>query len=518
MGAAAADPSQQDLNELQLQTATSSAMPGSQAMLTPLQLPSAVPPQVTAPTTDQPTTTDQPPTTDQPFQITDYTKQAGFGNKFGNFATAPNGMIIHHTAGGSNINDTIRTFQQRGLPSQFVIDRNGQVYRTLPQGAIGQHIQDGWGPVGQGKNNTNMEGVEIIANNNGDVLPVQQQAAAKLVWDQAHQYGWKDPTKVVFGHGEVNPGHKEPDEGMAVVNGIRNGTLKGTPDQIAALASMPDRPTIPTVATARAGDPSGAFISTYGPYAKQAGDALGIDPNIILSQWGMESGWGKRGDAAAIGNMAGIKDTKGNYIKYNSPQEFASGYIDRLRNPRYAKALNSGKNLDQFVDALGEGGYYGATPDAYRTAMRGSYATIAQYSGNPLVAPPATITAPDGTTASTPIQLADTSAPTPAPTTRNPLALPAPADPMDMRKLVSLAMMRSMLGSGMGFRRIAYNPWVVRKAGEQSGVQIPGSERITGLPGVFQAARIGSEPARAATSPGEIMAIQASRGREPPRR
>jgi hypothetical protein len=29
------------------------------------------------------------------------------------------------------------------------------------------------------------------------------------------------PSTPVFGHGEVNPGHKEADEGMAIVNAIR---------------------------------------------------------------------------------------------------------------------------------------------------------------------------------------------------------------------------------------------------------------------------------------------------------
>lgn len=155
--------------------------------------------------------------------IVDRSEDAGFGDRFGHLQPVK-GMIIHHTAGGSDVDSVISTFQQTGYPAQYVIDREGKIYQTLPDGARGQHIRAGWGEKGEGLSNANTLGVEIIAKDDSDVTPVQRQAAAKLVGYASAKYGF-DPRTAVFGHGEVNPGHKQDTEGMSVVNGIRSGEL-----------------------------------------------------------------------------------------------------------------------------------------------------------------------------------------------------------------------------------------------------------------------------------------------------
>ena len=155
--------------------------------------------------------------------VIDKTADAGFGQKFGPLEQ-PQGMVIHHTAGGKSVDDVIATFKKTNFPAQFVIDRDGKIYQTLPDGYRGQHVRDSWGPLGAGKGNANLEGIEIIADNDGDVLPVQQQAAARLVAMRAQKYGY-DPKTSVYGHGELNPGHKQADEGMSTVTRIRNGSL-----------------------------------------------------------------------------------------------------------------------------------------------------------------------------------------------------------------------------------------------------------------------------------------------------
>ena len=155
---------------------------------------------------------------------------------FGMFQSAPTGMIIHHTGGGNNIDDLVNTFQQNHLNSQFAIGKDGTIYQLLPDGTVGHHIQSGWGPQGQGRSNYNMEGVEIIADNDQDVNDAQKQAAANLVAARSQMWGW-DPKTNVFGHGEVNPGHKLPDEGLTIANGIRNGTLT-LPDYSQAVGRM----------------------------------------------------------------------------------------------------------------------------------------------------------------------------------------------------------------------------------------------------------------------------------------
>lgn len=159
-----------------------------------------------------------------PLTIHDKTSDAGFGYKFGKLAQA-DGMIIHHTGGDGDVEGVISTFKDRNFPAQFVIARDGTVYQTLPDGARGQHMQNGSGK-GAGLSNGNMEGVEIIAKDDKDVTQAQRVAAAELVAQRAQKWGY-DPKTSVYGHGEVNPGHKEASEGMSVVNGIRDGEFDG---------------------------------------------------------------------------------------------------------------------------------------------------------------------------------------------------------------------------------------------------------------------------------------------------
>ena len=115
-------------------------------------------------------------------------------------------FIIHHTSGGGTVDGVYETFKERGFPAQYVIDRNGVIHRFLPDGALGYHA---------GNYNNKAQGVEIIAKNNGDVLQIQIEAAARL----AHFLGYTKSN--ILGHGAAAPkGHKEPDEGKAVVDYI----------------------------------------------------------------------------------------------------------------------------------------------------------------------------------------------------------------------------------------------------------------------------------------------------------
>ena len=123
------------------------------------------------------------------------------------------GFIIHHTAGRGTADGIINVFKQRNFPTQFIIDREGKIYQVLPSGRRGQHMKNGQG-VGEGLSNANTEGVEVIAKDDSDILPVQVEAAKKL----AKMLGYSDTQ--VYGHGEVNP-HKQRTEGMTIVKAIR---------------------------------------------------------------------------------------------------------------------------------------------------------------------------------------------------------------------------------------------------------------------------------------------------------
>jgi hypothetical protein len=60
----------------------------------------------------------------------------------------------------------------------------------------------------------NIVGMEVIARDNADVNQKQVEAARRFIRENY-------PNTPVFGHGEVNPGHKEADEGLKITNAIR---------------------------------------------------------------------------------------------------------------------------------------------------------------------------------------------------------------------------------------------------------------------------------------------------------
>ncbi len=111
------------------------------------------------------------------------------------------------------------------------------------------------------------------------------------------------------------------------------------------------------------------FTKQYGAIAKAAGDRLKIDPQILLGQWGLETGWGKSvvpgtnnlgnikdftgGGVGATDNITGSRD---NYRQFDTPEAFAdhfSGLIER----KYPDAIGAGEDAAKFAQALKAGGY-----------------------------------------------------------------------------------------------------------------------------------------------------------------
>jgi hypothetical protein len=124
----------------------------------------------------------------------------------------PKAFIMHHTGGRGTVEGVQNTLRQRGLGVEYVMDRDGNIVHTGGPGSA--NIMPGWGPKGAGLNNANIVGMEIIAKNDRDVTKAQITAAAAFI---KKNY----PNTPVYGHGEVNPGHKEADEGLTVANAIR---------------------------------------------------------------------------------------------------------------------------------------------------------------------------------------------------------------------------------------------------------------------------------------------------------
>jgi N-acetylmuramoyl-L-alanine amidase len=116
----------------------------------------------------------------------------------------PAAFIVHHTSGRGTVDGVVSTLKERGLGVQYVMDRDGNIFQTGGPGA--QNILKGWGK-GEGLSNQNIVGMEIIAKDDKDVTPQQAQSFARFI---AARY----PNTPLYGHGEVNPGHKEADEGQ----------------------------------------------------------------------------------------------------------------------------------------------------------------------------------------------------------------------------------------------------------------------------------------------------------------
>jgi hypothetical protein len=124
----------------------------------------------------------------------------------------PSAFIFHHTSGRSTVAGVQETLRQRGLGVEYVMDREGNIVQTGAPGA--SHMKTGWG-AGAGLSNRNTVGMEVIALNDKDVTAAQVKAAREFI---AKNY----PNTPLFGHGQVNPGHKEADEGMTIVNAIKS--------------------------------------------------------------------------------------------------------------------------------------------------------------------------------------------------------------------------------------------------------------------------------------------------------
>ena len=99
------------------------------------------------------------------------------------------------------------------LGVQWIVDRDGKIYQSLPLGSRGAHILDS----SLGPNNGNSQGVEVIAKDDSDVLPIQAAAVFKIV--KALGYS---PNQI-YGHGVVNPPpHRMANEGATIVKYIKD--------------------------------------------------------------------------------------------------------------------------------------------------------------------------------------------------------------------------------------------------------------------------------------------------------
>ncbi len=132
------------------------------------------------------------------------------------------------------------------------------------------------------------------------------------------------------------------------------------------------------------------------PYAQEAAKKLNLDPDVLIAQAALETGWGKHLIHDAKGNnsfnLFNIKATdswqgkkvtvstleydKGvakkenaNFRSYNSYAESFADYVKLIsESPRYEKAKSLVNNAADYLDALQEGGY--ATDPQYADKIK----------------------------------------------------------------------------------------------------------------------------------------------------
>ena len=108
-----------------------------------------------------------------------------------------NYFILHHTAGRGKPSGVISTLNSRGLGIQYIIDREGKIYKST-KGTKGAHIGYFYKSAPKDMNNDTTQGVEIIANDDSDILTNQCKSALLLVKHLGYS-----PNQI-YGHGEVS--------------------------------------------------------------------------------------------------------------------------------------------------------------------------------------------------------------------------------------------------------------------------------------------------------------------------
>jgi N-acetyl-anhydromuramyl-L-alanine amidase AmpD len=121
-------------------------------------------------------------------------------------------FVVHHTAGRGTADAVVDILNNRGLGVQWIIDREGKVYRSFPEGMAAWHTghQDQKDAPSDLQNNT-AQGVEVVAKDDADVLPIQVLAAWRLLKYLGYS---KD---AVWGHGEVTH-NKQATEGQTITD------------------------------------------------------------------------------------------------------------------------------------------------------------------------------------------------------------------------------------------------------------------------------------------------------------
>lgn len=102
-----------------------------------------------------------------------------------------------------------------------------------------------------------------------------------------------------------------------------------------------------------------SFVAQMSPFAKEASAATGIDANVIMAQWGIETGWGSSYQWTQHFNPAGIGIT-GPSVQgqnYGSVQGGVQAYVDFINNNSRYQAVKAAQGPTAQAIAMGNSGW-----------------------------------------------------------------------------------------------------------------------------------------------------------------
>lgn len=169
------------------------------------------------------------------------------------------------------------------------------------------------------------------------------------------------------------------------------------------------------------------FVATYGPVAQQVSQEIGVDPNVLLGQWGLESRWGQ--SIPASHNIAGIKNfsgagkeakdnktgSKDKYVQFEDPEVFGMYYADMIKK-NFPKAVNTGPDIGAFTRGLSsgvKGSYFGVPQEDYEKSLTNAQKAIPEDMQLPFTptVKPATVDSPESDMVTAPAPLVSATPP-----------------------------------------------------------------------------------------------------------
>jgi flagellar protein FlgJ len=185
----------------------------------------------------------------------------------------------------------------------------------------------------------------------------------------------------------------------------KNGVAQPSDDVQASTQMDPARPVEQGAQAQRVAVADGplAFVQELLPFAKHAASEVGVNPNVLVAQAALETGWGQyvladeNGSSNNLFNIKANRAWQGETVavqalefrdgvavreqsQFKKYPDWAASFADYVAlvkdNPRYASALDKVQDPQQFVDSLREAGY--ATDPQYTQKVMAVYRDITQ--------------------------------------------------------------------------------------------------------------------------------------------